>query len=144
VTTNIVSVLALSLLLAADGKDSALSDQQKLQGKWTITSAVMDGNKVPKGQLRGSLLFKGDKYSYSTAGGDKGGGTFRIDPSKKPKFLDSIPSDGPVKGMTVEQIYELDGDILKICLALPGNERPTEFKSEPGSNRMLFTYKRAK
>jgi uncharacterized protein (TIGR03067 family) len=143
VATNLLAALALSLVLGADGKDPVDSDRQKLEGKWTITSAVMDGNKVPKGQLKGFVIFKGKHYSYRT-NGEKGEGTFKIDPTKNPKFLDSIPSDGPVKGMTVEQIYEVDGENLKICLTLPGNDRPTEFKSEPGSNRMLFTYKRAK
>ncbi len=58
--------------------------------------------------------------------------------------MDVVPSDGPAQGQTIEEIYELNGDKLKICLALPGNQRPTEFKAPEGSGRWLFTYKRAR
>jgi uncharacterized protein (TIGR03067 family) len=63
---------------------------------------------------------------------------------KKPKQLDAVPSDGPIKGQTVEHIYEIEGDKLRICLALPGTNRPTQFKSEAGSGLWLFTYNRVK
>jgi uncharacterized protein (TIGR03067 family) len=137
---KVLLVLAVGLLLGAEGKD----DQKKLQGKWILTSAVINGNEVPKDQVKGELVFKGDKYSYTSGDGQKGEGTFKIDPSKKPRTMDAVPADGPVKGQTVEEIYEVDGDTLKLCLVAPGGKRPTDFKAEAGSGRMLFTYKRAK
>jgi uncharacterized protein (TIGR03067 family) len=143
VKTKVLLALAIGLVLGADGKDDAKNDQKKLQGKWIVTSGVIDGNKLPKDQVKGDLVFDKDKYAYTT-GDEKGGGTFKLDPSKKPKHMDSVPSDGPVQGQTVEEIYEIDGDNLKICIALPGTPRPTAFKSEAGSGLWLFTYKRAK
>jgi uncharacterized protein (TIGR03067 family) len=139
--TKILLVCTIGLLLGADAKD----DQKKLQGKWTATSGVIDGNEIPKDQIKGdmTLTFSGDKYTWA-AGTDHGGGTFKLDPSKKPMAMDAVPSDGPVKGQTVEEIYEIDGDTLKICFVMPGNKRPAEFKSEAGSGHFLFTYKRAK
>ncbi len=143
--TKALFVLALALVLGADSKDDPKSDQQKLQGKWIITSGVIDGNVLAKNQLKGNtLVFDKDKYSYTTGQGEKGSGTFKLDTSKKPKHLDTVPADGPIQGQTVEQIYEIDGDNLKICIALPGTPRPTEFKSEAASGLWLFTYQRAK
>jgi uncharacterized protein (TIGR03067 family) len=142
--TMIVLVCVVGLLLGADAKDDAKSDQQKLQGKWTLASGIQNGNEIPKDQVKGELVFKGNKYSWTTGDGQGGSGTFTLDPSRKPKVLDSVPSDGPSKGETIKEIYDLDGDNFKICFSLPGSKRPTEFKAEGGSNRWLFTYKRAK
>jgi len=140
VQTKILLECTVGLLLGADAKD----DQKKLQGKWMVTSGVIDGNEIPKDQIKGDVTYSGDKYTWTFGEADSGGGAFKIDPSKKPKAMDSVPSDGPVKGQTVEQIYEIDGDTLKVCFAMPGNKRPTEFKSAAGSGLWLFTYKRAK
>jgi uncharacterized protein (TIGR03067 family) len=142
--TVILTIFGIGLLLGADGKDDAKSDAKKLQGKWTMTSGVLDGNEIPKDQVKGEIVFKDNKYTWATGDGQSGSGTFTIDPSKKPKFMDSVPSDGPAQGQTIEEIYDVDGDSLKICMALPGNKRPTAFKAEAGSNFWLFTYKRPK
>jgi uncharacterized protein (TIGR03067 family) len=142
--TKVLVVMVSGLLLGADGQDRAKADKEKLQGRWMVTSGVMDGMKIPEDQIKGELVFKGNTYTYTAGDSEAGAGTFKLDPSKKPKFMDSVPSEGPVKGQTIEEIYELHGDNLKICLALPGNNRPTEFKAPEGSGRWLFTYKRAK
>ena len=135
-------VLVSCLFLGGDGKDDATTDLKNIQGKWKVTSGVIDGNELPADQL-GELVYSGNKYTWKS-GDQSGAGTFKLDHSKKPKQLDAVPSDGPVKGQTVEHIYEIDGDKLRICLALPGTNRPTQFKSEAGSGLWLFTYKRVK
>ncbi len=141
---KILTVLAIGLFLGADGKDDAKNDHKKQQGKWMLTSAVMNGTEIPKDQVKGELVFKGNKYSYTTGEGETGGGTFKLDTSKKPEAMDAVPSEGPAKGETVQVIYELDGDNLKICMASPGTKRPKEFKADADSNQWLLTYKRAK
>jgi uncharacterized protein (TIGR03067 family) len=139
-SATILTVCTVGLLLGADAKD----DQKNLQGKWTVVSGVIDGNEIPKDQIKGYVKYLGEKYTWSAGDGQSGAGTFKLDPTKKPRALDAVPSDGPIKGQTVEEIYEIDGDTLKICFAMPGNKRPTEFKSDAGSGLWLFTYKRAK
>jgi hypothetical protein len=72
-------------------------------------------------------------------------GTSKLDPSKNPKALDSTYTEGPDKGKTFKGIYQLDGDTMKFCRpGSPGDERPTEFKSTPGSGAFVSMYKRAK
>jgi uncharacterized protein (TIGR03067 family) len=137
-------LIALGLFVGSDAKEDAKNDQKNLQGKWTMTSGVIDGNELPKAESLGELVFKDNRYSWKSGDGQSGAGTFKLDASKKPRYMDSVPDDGPVKGQKVEEIYELDGDNLKICMALPGTNRPAAFKSETGSGLWLFTYKRAK
>src|SRR6516162_2781008 len=107
-----------SSLLGAGLSDDTKTDQKELQGKWIVTSAVLDGNEIPKDQIKGHLIHTGDKYTWATGDGQGGSGTFKLDPSKKPKTMDCVPSDGPLQGQTVEEIYEVNGDNLKICMAL--------------------------
>src|SRR5207253_6260991 len=71
-------------------------------------------------------------------------GNFKIDPTKKPKQSEATYTEGELKGKTVLGIYEVDGDNMRICSALPGKDRPTEFSSKEGSGHALITYKREK
>ena len=41
-------------------------------------------------------------------------------------------------------IYELGEKSRKLCFALPGKDRPTEFSSAPGSEHILVTFERVK
>jgi uncharacterized protein (TIGR03067 family) len=69
--------------------------------------------------------------------------TQKLDPSKSPKTLDAKVTDGPNKGAVILGIYEISGDTLKVCFDPEGKKRPTEFKSESGS-QTLVVHKRVK
>jgi len=69
---------------------------------------------------------------------------FTIDPTKKPKAIDYTMTEDPTKGKTHLRIYELEGDTVKFCFAMPGKDRPTEFTAKEGSQRTLSVWKRAK
>jgi uncharacterized protein (TIGR03067 family) len=71
-------------------------------------------------------------------------GTIEINPTKKPKTIDVKPEIGTNKGKTLLGIYELDGDSLKICLALPDKDRPTAFATAAENGQQLVVYKREK
>ncbi len=45
-------------------------------------------------------------------------------------------------GDEIPAIYEAGADTLKVCYALNGAARPTEFKSAEGSDHVLAVYKR--
>jgi hypothetical protein len=57
--------------------------------------------------------------------------------------MDIVGTEGPNKGKTFPAIYELEGDTLRICYALEGTKRPTEFKVT-GEKVLLVTYKKTK
>jgi uncharacterized protein (TIGR03067 family) len=142
--------LAASLFTPADAaKDEAIKkDYERLAGTWRLVSAVEDGKKVPEEEAKKTrLVTKGDTFTIlgDTGLGTSPAGTFTIDPTKRPKTVDSVQSKGPQKGKTVLGIYEIiDTDTKRACWAPPGKERPTAFTSEPGSGHLLQVWKRVK
>jgi uncharacterized protein (TIGR03067 family) len=128
---------------AVHAQDDAKKELAKLEGKWTVTAAERDGkaDDTLKGAVR---VNSGDKYTLAMKGGKPFGGTYKIDPTKKPKTMDMMPTDGRYKDKTLLAIYELDGDTMKVCFAEPGKERPTEFSSKPGSGHVCIIQKREK
>lgn len=142
----LVLCAGVSLLVAAD--DDAKKDLEALKGNWTVVSAERDGKKLTDEQLKDVMLTLDGTGKATVKKGDQVlfDGTIKIDPTKKPKALDTTQtSDGENKGKTLLGIYELDGDTLKICTAEPaGKDRPTEFSSKPGSGNFLRVYKREK
>jgi len=46
------------------------------------------------------------------------------------------------RGEHVPGIYKLEGDVLTICTASPGQPRPEQFKADKGSGRTLQTFQR--
>ena len=133
---TVFAIMTLGLLMNAIRADDAKKDQEKLQGTWSVVSAEADGTATDEIK-NDKLVFAGDKITIKKAGGDEEHVTFTLDTSKKPKQID-INADGKM----IQAIYELDGDKLKVCAAMPGADRPTDFTTKAGSNRMLVTLKR--
>ncbi len=133
---GILACVLLGLLAvgAAPGGD-AKTDMAKLKGKWT---GEWKGEKV-------TLTLDKDKFTF--AFGDKAEfkGTFKINPSKKPKQMDLAVKEGPMyEGQTALAIYHVDGDTLKWHANNPGNDqRPKEFPKEEGEH-LYVIFKRSK
>jgi uncharacterized protein (TIGR03067 family) len=131
--------------IRADDKAEIEKETKKFQGNWNIESSVMGGQEIPRDQLKEFLvIYEGDKHTLKF--GDKvfQVGTQKIDPSKSPKTIDVTMTEGPSKGAVMLGIYEIDGDTLKVCFDPEGKKRPTEFKSEAGSQNFLNVHKRVK
>ncbi|MBI3464140.1 MAG: SMP-30/gluconolactonase/LRE family protein, partial [Planctomycetes bacterium] len=141
----LTTMTALSLIAAAAQKDPTTKDLAKVQGDWILVSAERDGQKVPDEEIKKTkLLLAGNKYKFlqEAGAGTSPEGTFKLDPTKNPKAIDSTPADGPDAGKTFQGIYEIAGDQQKVCFAPPGKERPTEFASKPGSGHIFQVWKR--
>jgi uncharacterized protein (TIGR03067 family) len=123
-------VLAVGLLPADDApKDDAVKkEKEKLKGTW----------KGGEGKREAVIVITDDSMTVTFKRGDKDRvykGTYKLDPTQKPKALDFLVNEGPDehKGKTSLQIYELDGDKLKWCANEPGKEgRPKEFAAQGG------------
>lgn len=136
--TRLLLVLPLGLLLAAGSPEDSKKDLKKLQGTWTIVAVEEKGKKEDKG-VGTTAVFSGNKVTF-TVGDEKDVTDFRVDAKKKPRWFDI--TGGAYKSVG---IYELEGDMLKVCLNQSGKERPTAFKTEPDSpNERLFILKRGK
>jgi uncharacterized protein (TIGR03067 family) len=140
--TLLPAALTAGLFIAADAKDDAVKkDMDALQGKWAVLSMDLDGQPVTLVRDAARVI-KDDKYTLTLLSDLTVESKFKIDPTAKPKTIAATASSGPYKDKELLGIYELDGDTLKICFALPGKDRPTEFKSKEGC--MLFIHKKSK
>jgi RNA polymerase sigma factor (sigma-70 family) len=144
ILTGLPLAAGYTVIGAANGRaQDAKTDNEKLQGMWELISA-QSGGKEAEGRdaeqmkmLKFSI--KGDKLIAKTEAG------YTLDPSKKPKEIDLLVADGPEQERgTWKGIYELMGDELTLCMALPNHERPTQFVSNEGEMTMLLKLKRAK
>jgi uncharacterized protein (TIGR03067 family) len=146
VKTHLFLALAAGLLIAShDGKDRVTEETKKLEGTWTIAAVVRNENPLPEEKTRdGRFVFKGEAFVQKIGDGTLAKGTFRPDPSKNPPTIDLMMNEGEEKGETIKAIYELNDDVLRICGAAPGHERPTEFSARDASGHTLVTLKRAK
>jgi uncharacterized protein (TIGR03067 family) len=140
-------VLALAMTVAAAPKDNAKKDLENLQGRWTMASAVQDGEGLP-GDLMSKLKFevKGDQFIVK--GDDETVKTYtkitlKLDASATPHLIDFVVGSGDDKGTVIEGIYEWQGaDEFKVCAKIDVKERPTEFKSAENSHTVLIVFKR--
>ena len=134
-------LLLAGLLFGADpAKDEG--DTEKIQGTWVPTAIRIGGKDTPEKELKKIEKLILSKGTITVTG--KSRGSYKLDPSKRPRAIDLMSTDGPDKGKTAEGIYELEGETLRLCWDQPGKGRPKEFKSEEGSERVLVTFKREK
>ena len=139
--------LASALLLTSLFALTAISRAENaptLDGTWLAMSAELGGMRQPPALVTNIVLkITEDKYEVTVAGHpDKG--TCKVDASAKPKTMDITGTEGPNAGRNIPAIYELTGDKLKICYGLKGSPRPTEFKTNPGTQQYLVVYERKK
>ena len=135
-----VWVLALGLCAWAAGSARA-DDKANLQGAWLIEKGVEDGVEMTaKDREKLKVEFKGDKILLHE---DKMVETdgFRLDAGKSPKAIDVIPEKKDEKPLL--GIYQLEGDILKLCFSHQGQKRPGEFASTKELGTLLLYLKRA-
>ena len=118
---------------------------QQFQGTWTFESLEEDGAKVAAADLKERTLFFGANVFVVRHGNTifQAGG-LQLNPAKSPKSINAMVRVGQDKGKVMLGIYALDGDTLKLCLDIEGEERPKEFKTAAGSKRLLAVCKRAK
>ena len=117
--------------------DPTTKDDEKLQGPWQAISGETANEKLPAAVLQGiKMTFAGAKVSL-TRGAASGDASVTLDPTKTPKEIDLVASDGSHS----IGIYELDKDRLKICMVeAKGESRPTEFGAK--DKQVLITFQR--
>jgi uncharacterized protein (TIGR03067 family) len=118
----------------------SVPDLERLQGTWATVSMIIDGRTMPELALsQRRVIIIDDKYVVVDENRTLRRGTFRIDPTTTHKQIDMQPADGPNAGQVNPGVYEFAGDLLRICYAPPGRQRPTDFTSALGSGQWLVT-----
>ena len=126
------------MLLAAD--DPTKNDKVKIQGTWKVEAVTLpNGKPLPADELPDvRMTFDGDKVVMTQDGKKVEEGTFALDPGKKPSAIDLLGKEGK----TGLQIYQLDGDTLKLASAGEGKDRPTDFEAKGISITVLKRQKK--
>jgi uncharacterized protein (TIGR03067 family) len=145
--------LALAFLLTAgavfgpagDGPAAAKQELKRLEGTWEQTSAEYKSKKIdfPVGG-RPRLIIQGERFTREAGGKASAAGTLRVDPGKNPRAIDLIESGKLDVNRPGLGIYELNGDELRMCVAVPGQPRPTAFSAEEGNRQAIITLRRVK
>jgi uncharacterized protein (TIGR03067 family) len=153
-SSQLVFLISLCLLGGDDKKDPVKEELKKLEGTWVLTAVEWDGEKpAPQdvtSDARCEWTIRGNKSTSGQVGPiyKRGEGFIRIDPTKKPKTIDRSSTDKFKPGETSYEIYELDGDSLKVTAVqkeiekCKPEDRPKEFKTAPKSDVNITYWKR--
>jgi uncharacterized protein (TIGR03066 family) len=129
----------------SEEKPKTKTDEEKLQGNWEVAEVVFDGKPV-NGFEDTLAAFDKDRINLIGKNKNEGGRefSFKLDPARKPKAIDMTALNGELQGSTNHAIYQLHGDMLKLCwFNEPGNKtRPAELASKEGSKLLLMTLQR--
>ena len=138
----VLSVLAVGLLIAANSSGGdAKTELKKLEGTWGMVSGEAKGEKLPESTIKSAkLTIVGDKHTVKV-GEDTIIGTHKLDPTKKPKAIDAMDTEGPFKGKTTFGIYKVEKGVFTVCFAPPGKDRPKEFTTKSGTGELLHVWK---
>jgi uncharacterized protein (TIGR03067 family) len=142
--------LAVATTLSVQGGNpdpSALKQEKaekssKFEGRWIVVSSTVDGD--PQDVQGDKVLIAKGKIKVEEHGGEVQEGTYEADTTKKPHHIDMTPNHGKDKGKVFKGILIFEENLLKICLARPGGDRPTEASSEEGSGQILLVLEPAK
>jgi uncharacterized protein (TIGR03067 family) len=125
-----VCAAALIVLATATTRadDARKKDTEVIQGTWEPVGLILAGKPeaTPAKDLP-TRIFDGEKLTTKDPGKKtEEQATFKLDATKEPKQIDIMPKGGK----TVQGIYTLDGDTLKIAYKIGGQERPTNLNGE--------------
>lgn len=130
---------------AVDLKEEKLKEEEKAlhQGVWQVTSFTRNGKETAK-EIVDSIerMVDGKHVVWKRNGKRFAGTTVELDPVASPKTMDVSPDGGNMKGEKLLGIYKLEGDILFICMAPKGKDRPTKFEAIEGTDETLMVFKK--
>lgn len=112
----------------------------RLQGEWTATKLVRDGQELPKMMLpTGRRSTKGNEFKITFGGQVIIHALMRVEDGADPIPVDYFMLAG-AKGAVQHGIMRWDGEEACFCVAAPGLPRPTSFST--GSGLTLSQWRR--
>jgi uncharacterized protein (TIGR03067 family) len=143
-STLLALLLSVSSVTLAPAFEKAPSgDLAKLQGRWSAKAG-------PRRNIAVELEVAGSRAQVriKTPHGKtiEVQGEIKIDEKVEPHALDWVKFNGydDQELPEIAAIYELRGDIFKVCNGGPNNNRPTEFKPGEGLLADLLEFQRIK
>ncbi len=142
---SLLTILTVGALIAAApaADEQTEKDQKALQGSWIVLTSEAYGEDSPaeeKEKLR--VIFDNDMVRLKGAREQDDLASYTLDASKSPKQIDATIKEGESAGQTVKGIYKIEDGKVTMCWSMPGGERPSEFKTETGSETRMFVLKK--
>ena len=135
----LAAAAAVALAGRGLGGDPA-TEREKFQGTWAVVSLEKDGKveKLPAGR-KPTMTFTGDKFQMRGGEADYGG-TFTLDPTRRPRRIDTAVTQGENKTVRTQGIYEMQGDTLTIVWTEGDGPRPAALagKAAPGTRKVVL------
>jgi uncharacterized protein (TIGR03067 family) len=150
VNALLLTLPAVALAAAGPGPadDPAKKDLANLEGSWSVVRGEEDGQPCSAYLVEHlKLEFQGGRLTFKDIAPltDKASRlAVTLDPTTDPRCIDLTVEVGSLKGDVFEGAYKLTGDELTLCLHLGKGNRPVEFTTKDGSNRVLLVLKRDK
>jgi uncharacterized protein (TIGR03067 family) len=117
--------------------ETARTDLDRLQGVWSVVSIQQPGRMPSKVGKVFFFMVDGKRACWQSSDWEMQGGLY-LDPTSKPRTYDLAMSS-----RTIEGIYALEGDTLRLCYDLgTESKRPGRFVVEKGSQQVLVVLKR--
>jgi RNA polymerase sigma factor (sigma-70 family) len=114
---------------------AAKTDLDRLQGVWSVLS-IESGGQRSKSE-KAVFMVDGKRACLQGRDGEMQGGLY-LEPASKPKSYDLAMST-----RTIEGIYSLHGDTLRLCYAMGlESKRPGAFITKRGTQQVLIVLKR--
>src|SRR5262249_14884653 len=110
-------------------------DLDQMQGTWRAVLMNRDGEMQP---LQGAfadlqLVVRDDRRTIKSGPTILSEAYYRLNPAAEPPTIDLVVTRGGSRGQIMLGIYEIAGDRLRVCYAVPGRERPRDFTPKAGS-----------
>jgi len=146
-------LIAVAAFMFAPGIGCAQDDERinkdgnSLQGDWKLIERESNGRRWPSEEIEKHdliITFKGLRFFSKIRAGSQAEGDFLWSTENNINELEYQYKSGIHNGERQLAIYEIKGDLLKICVSAPNEVRPTEFKTTPYSHRSLGIFKRIK
>jgi hypothetical protein len=123
----------------------AKKELKKLEGKWRLLR-IGDGDKESDFKDKEAyFVFKGTEITMTSGNKTESLHVAALDPTTDPKCIDLLEKRQGKPDRTLEGVYGIDGDTLRIAHSLPneGRNRPTSVE-KPAGRAMIWTLKRVK
>ncbi len=143
----------LSLIAVLASTFSARSFAEEpvtLVGEWKVTSAISDGKPRDAMSFEGMRWVIGKDSLEIIPGRDTPAGragkpplkcTYAVDDTQSPAHFNWTMGEGDRK-LTINAIYELKGDVLRVCFAPRGQPRPDGFETK-GKKCVVHEFQRS-
>lgn len=134
--------LAGTVALAIAGDDPIEKERKIYQGTWKVVAMEVDGKEIPENDAKKlTVINKADgTWIIQSEGKEISSGKSDIDPTKKQKTIDFMPTLGAGSGNEYVGIYELGKDSRRLCFGEKTKGRPTEFAAPAGSGHILVKF----